>query len=85
MKKWRFLAPLAVSVAALLSGAATPSNAAVERAVTEITPPAASSPVGTTEPLVLTRAAEGAVQLADHTSHVSHSSHSSHSSHVSGS
>lgn len=75
MKKRKFLAPLAVSVAALLGGAVIPAQASTEPAVT-ITE--ASVPTAT-DHLILTRSAGGGqLRLADHESHASHASHSSH-------
>jgi hypothetical protein len=80
MNKHRFLAPLAVSVAALLGGAVIPVQASTKPAVT-ITE--ASVPIATDQ-LILTRNAAGQLRLADHFSHTSHVSHVSHTSHVSG-
>lgn len=87
MKKRQFLAPLAVSIAALLGGAPLPAEAAVSTGVVTTAKPAEATAMPADQ-LVLTRSGGSQVQLADHESHASHeshSSHSSHSSHVSGS
>ena len=81
MKKRQFLAPLAVSIAALIGGTLAPAQAST---VPEVSAPEAF-PAAAAEHLVLTRSVGGQLQLADHESHASHESHSSHSSHVSGS
>jgi hypothetical protein len=75
MKKRQFLAPLAVSIAALLGGAVVPVEASTAPAVT--TPE--SGPIAS-DHLVLKRSAGRELRLADHESHASHESHSSHSS-----
>jgi hypothetical protein len=75
MKKRQFLAPLAVSIAALLAGPVVPVQASAAPAVT--TPEAA--PIASKH-LVLKRSAGRELRLADHESHASHESHSSHSS-----
>ncbi|MGI0134102.1 MAG: hypothetical protein ACREBW_04000 [Candidatus Micrarchaeaceae archaeon] len=84
MKKRLFLAPLAVSVAALLGGTALPTHAAAASETTPsvMTPTASAVKI---DRLVLGRSAGGELGQTDHTSHASHDSHSSHSSHVSGS
>jgi hypothetical protein len=74
MNKRRFLAPLAVSVAALVGGAVIPVQVSTEPGIT-ITE--ASVPMAT-DHLILTRSAAGQLRLADHESHASHESHSSH-------
>jgi hypothetical protein len=80
MKKRQFLAPLAVSVAALFGGARVPAQASTDPARVPIaTTREASVPV-TADHLVLTRCAGGELRLADHESHASHASHSSHAS-----
>ncbi len=85
MKKRQFLAPLAVSVAALFGGGRVPAQAATDPArVPAATAPGASAPMAA-DHLVLTRGAGGELRLADHESHASHASHASHSSHASGS
>ena len=75
MKKRPFLAPLAVSIAALLGGAVVPVQASAASAVK--TPE--SAPIASNH-LVLNRSAGRELRLADHESHASHESHSSHSS-----
>jgi hypothetical protein len=80
MNKRQFLAPLAVSIAALLGSAAVPVSASTVpvAAVHQASPSIAANH------LVLTRSGECGLYLADHESHASHESHSSHSSHMSG-
>jgi hypothetical protein len=82
MKKRPFLAPLAVSVAALIGGTALPAHAGVssEQTVSVVTSTASA---GKTDQLVLVRSASSELGQTDHTSHASHDSHSSHSSHSS--
>ena len=75
MNKRKFLAPLAISVAALLSGIPVPAQASTPPVVT--TPDSASI---SSDHLVLTRSTGKELRLADHESHASHESHSSHSS-----
>jgi hypothetical protein len=75
MNKRKFLAPLAVSVAALLTGVPVLAQASTPLAVTA--PDAASI---SSDHLVLTRSTGKELRLADHESHASHESHSSHSS-----
>jgi hypothetical protein len=77
--KRAFLTPVAFAVAALVS-AAPEANASVQSAVTT----AVAGQTGDSD-LVLGRAAEGQIRLADHASHSSHASHASHSSHASSS
>lgn len=86
MKKRPFLAPLAVSIVALLGGTAVPTQAAVasEPSAVNVTKSIASGTVKVDQ-LVLVRSAGNKLVQTDHTSHASHSSHSSHSSHASGS
>jgi hypothetical protein len=74
MNRRRFLAPLAVSVAALIGGAVVPAQASTEPgiAISEASVSIAS------DPLVLSRSVGGQLRLADHESHASHASHSSH-------
>jgi hypothetical protein len=80
MNKRKFLAPLGVSVAALLGGAAVPTQASTDPTrVSVAMAPEAPAPVGA-DHLVLTRCAAGELRLADHESHASHASHSSHAS-----
>jgi len=82
MKKRPFLAPLAVSVAALIGGITLPTPAAVpsEQTVSVMTPTASVAKI---DQMVLFRSAGGELGQTDHTSHASHDSHSSHSSHSS--
>jgi hypothetical protein len=82
MKKWPFLAPLAVSVAALIGGTTLPAHPAIasEKSVS-ITNPA--SPIAKIDQLVLVRSDGALLGQTDHSSHASHESHSSHSSHSS--
>jgi hypothetical protein len=85
MNKRKFLAPLGVSVAALLGGAAVPTQASTDPTrVSVATAPEASAPMAADQ-LIITRSAGGELRLADHESHASHASHASHSSHASGS
>lgn len=80
MNKRKFLAPLGVSVAALLGSAVVPTHASTDpTGVSVATAPVSSTPVGA-DRLVLTRNAAGELRLADHESHASHASHSSHAS-----
>jgi hypothetical protein len=80
MKKRQFLAPLAVSVAALFGGARVPAQASTDPARVPIaTTPVASAPVAANH-FLLTRSDGGELRLADHDSHASHASHSSHAS-----
>jgi hypothetical protein len=74
MKKRRFLAPLAVSVAALVGGAVIPAQASTEPGITTTE----ASVLTATDHLILARSAGGQLRLADHESHASHASHSSH-------
>ncbi len=83
MKKRQFLAPLAVSLAALLGGVPAPAKASVDKTGNEVKAIQAVSAVNSEEPLVLTRADGTTLRLADHESHMSHASHASHSSHAS--
>jgi hypothetical protein len=86
VKKRRFLAPLAVSVASLLGGATVSAQASATPEVTS----EASAPT-TPDQLVLKRSTYRELRLADddsydsHVSHESHASHESHESHVSSS
>lgn len=82
MKKRAFLAPLAVSVAALMPNAqaqATTTEMLV-KPVDEIT----TSAPQTNPTFVIERADPSGVLMAQHYSHASHSSHASHVSHYSG-
>ena len=79
MAKRAFLTPVAFTVAALV-GAAPEASASIQSATTTLV---AGQTNGSD--LVLGRAAEGQVRLADHASHSSHASHASHSSHASSS
>ena len=83
MKKRAFLAPLAISVAALLS--ASPSDASIDQKVSAEVAREASGKAGVAEAmeelLVLERNDGTAIQTAYHYSHRSHYSHQSHRSH----
>jgi hypothetical protein len=80
MNKRKFLAPLGVSVAALLGGAVVPAQASTDpTSVPAAMAPEASAPLAANQ-LLLTRSAGGELRLADHESHASHASHSSHAS-----
>jgi hypothetical protein len=76
MNKRKFLAPLGVSVAALLGGAVVPTEASTDPTSVSV----ATAPEASADHLVLTRCAGGELRLADHESHASHDSHSSHAS-----
>lgn len=81
MKKRGFLAPLAVSVAALLGAAGTPSAPNPASAdVAAIIEAAKSQQTGN---LFIERSHSASPQLAQHSSHYSHRSHASHQSHES--
>jgi hypothetical protein len=69
------LAPMAVSMAALLGGVAMPVRASTAPSVTILR----SAPT-TSNHLVLKRSTGSEIRLADHYSHASHESHSSHMS-----
>lgn len=85
MKKHAFLGPLAVSIAALISGSPTAARASVEvPQLTAVAIPSVSTTLSVDQ-FVLARSHGNAFRHADHESHASHESHSSHSSHVSGS
>jgi hypothetical protein len=73
MNKRKFLAPLAVSVAALLGGVAVPVRASTVPSVTTF-----ESALTASNHLVLKRSTGNEIRLADHESHASHESHSSH-------
>jgi hypothetical protein len=73
MNKRKFLAPLAVSVAALLGGVTIPVQASTVLSVTNLK----SAPTVSNH-LVLKRSTGSEIRLADHESHASHESHSSH-------
>jgi hypothetical protein len=73
MNKRKFIAPLAVAVAALLGGIAVPAQASTVAAVAIPESAAMAS-----KHLVLKRSTGGQLRLADHESHASHESHSSH-------
>ena len=91
MKKRSFIAPLAVTVAALLGGMPLGAQATADPSGIDTVRSASTSPaIPQAGPFVLERAT-GGVQLAQdvpshdsHSSHVSHASHDSHSSHSSG-
>jgi hypothetical protein len=73
MNKKKFLAPLAVSVAALLSGVAVQVPPSTLPSLTTLK----TAPLGSTY-LVLKRSTGSEIRFADHESHASHESHSSH-------
>lgn len=81
MKKRSFLAPLALSIAALL-GTAVAGNA-LGRSLFPTKSVHASSAVPSTANFVLTRSGGSASQFSQHESHESHASHGSHGSHES--
>ena len=83
MKKYTFLAPLAVSIAALIGGTPTTARASVEVPQLTAVATAAASRTLSIDQFVLGRSQGNALRQADHESHVSHESHSSHSSHTS--
>jgi hypothetical protein len=86
MKKRAFLAPMAVSLSALLPAAganATPANEAADNQRTLEPAPVETRSIASGD-LVLSATAPGMTQLAYHVSHYSHSSHASHQSHYSG-
>lgn len=81
MKKRQFLAPLAISIAALLG-----TNAKVDalpHGHPTIAQAVASTALPSPSSFVIERSAGVLAQQSFHTSHVSHASHESHSSHVS--
>ena len=80
MKKRSFLAPLAVSIAALLGG--IPAGHAAVDATTKIESP--TKPAKVAGDFVLKRSGDFRLAQYGHDSHMSHDSHESHSSHVSG-
>jgi hypothetical protein len=82
MKKRQFLAPLALSLAALLN----PASAGATPVATAATPDSqavASAAQTSDERFVLTRAQQHSApgSATGHTSHASHASHASHHSH----
>jgi hypothetical protein len=83
MKKRDFLAPLAVSIAALL-GSSVASAAPTPRPGTTITVKAPGADQRVPPAFVLERPIPGKIVTAGHSSHSSHVSHSSHYSHRSG-
>lgn len=83
MKKHKFLAPLAVCVASLLSGTALPAQTSSVTANITVAPAPGASVTAAADQLVLTRCAGGDLRVADHESHASHASHESHASHAS--
>jgi hypothetical protein len=85
MKKYKFLVPVAVAVASLVSAAdaqAPSSQPVSETATRETGTPQAETATDRIDSFVLVRSDAG-VLLAQHTSHESHSSHASHASHSS--
>ncbi len=74
MKKRQFLAPVAVSVASLIGGAAVSAQASTVPGVTAPESAARTIP----DQLVLKRSSQHELRLADHESHASHESHESH-------
>ena len=79
MAKRSFLAPLAMSIAALLG-----TNTAPAQAKTEMNPTVAPVAQQSSNPdFVLQRASSNGLLMADHESHASHASHESHASHAS--
>ncbi len=85
MKKRPFLAPLAISIAALLGSTPTIVSATVPTDGIEGSVPTSSTK--TAAPIsdfVLQRGGANRLMFADHESHYSHESHASHSSHFSG-
>jgi hypothetical protein len=81
MKKRGFLAPLAVSVAALLGSAGAASASIAAQPELELAIEAAKNQQA--PGLVIERSQSAAPELAWHTSHQSHRSHASHQSHES--
>jgi hypothetical protein len=82
MKKHKFLAPLAISISALLGGMTVPAAQASK--VSPVTQPMSVVPQESHH-FVLTRSGGSNLLLTQHESHASHDSHESHSSHMSGS
>jgi hypothetical protein len=84
MKKRAFLAPLAISLAALIG---TPEGVSAKVESTAVSPKLGSQTTISNEAvsrgLVIERAAPTASQFAQHRSHYSHRSHVSHTSHQS--
>lgn len=83
MKKRVFLAPLAVSVAGLLTGVPQPSHAATNPSAA-IENPTKGVPGGDSFVLKRSKTRDGQLAQDYHDSHMSHDSHASHESHVSG-
>jgi hypothetical protein len=83
MKKKAFLAPLAVSVAALLAVAPAQATPAIDDVAAKPAVEISAQLPDATNAFVIERADPSPVLLAQHRSHMSHSSHSSHSSHAS--
>lgn len=83
MKKRAFLSPLAISVAALLSGAPASASVPDTHPVTNETATIAVQANVLGDPFVIERSGETGVQTAQHRSHWSHRSHASHRSHLS--
>ena len=81
MKKRKFLAPLAISISALLGGAIVPPvqalNVPLAMERTSVAPQEAHH-------FVLRRSSGSELMLTQHESHASHESHESHTSHMSG-
>jgi hypothetical protein len=85
MAKRAFLVPVALTVAALLGSLSASVASVPSTVIVTAHPEKVFEPTGN---LVLERAGDQTVRMADHeshSSHESHASHSSHSSHVSGS
>ena len=76
MRKRQFLAPLAVSVAALWGGGLCPVEASDRTGASG----SETSTALVTDHFVLGRSHAGEVKFADHESHASHASHESHAS-----
>jgi len=81
MKKRTFLAPLAMSVAALISGAPASATAPGMPAITQEDAAMLVQTEGFRDPFVIERSGEAVIQTAQHRSHWSHRSHASHVSH----
>lgn len=83
MKKRQFLAPLAVSLAALLGGVPAPAKASIDKTGSDVKAPETQMSMASRGPLLLRRADGTTMRVADHESHMSHVSHESHASHAS--
>jgi hypothetical protein len=85
MKKRLFLAPLAVSVAALLGSSPTDAKASAAASGSPVLAAGINSQgLVSGGDLVIERSVGQGSAIAQHSSHMSHESHSSHSSHRSG-